>query len=285
MTLKIKIIPRPDDEHAVRYAQDLGRKLQRDGHVVWFEDGNNLNASLNLSPRTDSDADIAVVIGGDGSVLHAVQTMHPQIPLVGINFGRVGFLADLESDEAYAFISQLKPETIETESRMRVQIAVDDKIYNCALNEAVIVTERPAKMLQFSVIVDGIPVETFRSDGLIISTPTGSTAYALAAGGPILPPEIRNILLMPVAPHLSIDRAVVLSEGASVFIRVKTKHEAVVSVDGQKPVHLSSGDGVKIIAHEKSLTMVRFEDPGYFYRNLTVHMEHNPLFGKRINGK
>ena len=161
MKMNIKIIPRPDDGHAVRYARELGTKLLDDGHSIWFEEGNHLNESFRLSPLGDADADMAVVVGGDGSVLHAVQSMNPQIPLVGINFGRVGFLADLESDEAYSFISRLEPDTIETESRMRIQIVVDQQVYNCALNEAVIVTERPAKMLNFSVIVDGIPVETW----------------------------------------------------------------------------------------------------------------------------
>ena len=100
--------------------------------------------------------------------------------------------------------------------------------------------------IEVEALLNGSFITGYIADGLIAATPTGSTAYALAAGGPILPPEIRNILLMPVAPHLSIDRAVVLSEGASVFIRVgQTKHEAVVSVDGADPVHLASGDGVQ----------------------------------------
>jgi NAD+ kinase len=153
------------------------------------------------------------------------------------------------------------------------------------INDVVVARGQYVRPIEVEAFLDGSFITGYVADGLIAATPTGSTAYALAAGGPILPPEIRNILLMPVAPHLSIDRAVVLSEGASVFIRVKTKHEAVVSVDGKEPVHLSSGDGVRIIAHEKSLKMVRFEDPGYFYRHLTMHMEQNPLFGKRINGQ
>lgn len=247
MKMHIKIIPRPDDAHAVSYAEELGRKLQRDGHVVWFEDGNRLNESLDRSPRADADADIAVVIGGDGSVLHAVQTMHPQIPLVGINFGRVGFLADLESDEAYAFISGLKPDTIETESRMRVQIAVDEQIYNCALNEAVIVTERPAKMLQFSVIVDGIPVETFRSDGLIISTPTGSTAYAMSAGGPIVDPKVKGFLLVPLAPFMLSSRPHLISSERALSIQLDSDKPASLVIDGQFVGEL----------HNKSLITVR----------------------------
>lgn len=253
--MKLKIIPRPDDVRAVDYARELGIKLLGDGHTIWFEQGNSLNESFHITPQNDSDADIAVVIGGDGSVLHAVQSMKPQVPLVGINFGRVGFLADLESDEAYSFISQLKPDTIETESRMRIQISVDGKIYNCALNEAVIVTERPAKMLQFSVIVDGIPVEEFRSDGLIISTPTGSTAYAMSAGGPIVDPKINGFLLVPLAPFMLSSRPHLISSGRNLSIQLDSDKPASLVIDGQYAGEL----------HEKSLiTVTESSEPALF---------------------
>ncbi|WFN35198.1 NAD(+)/NADH kinase [Methanogenium sp. S4BF] len=231
--MKIKIIPRPDDVRAVRYARELGVKFLNDGQTIWFEQGNPLNESFHLSPLTDADADIAVVIGGDGSVLHAVQSMKPQVPLVGINFGRVGFLADLESDEAYAFIAQLHPETMETEARMRVEISVDGKICGCALNEAVIVTERPAKMLQFSIIVDGIPVEEFRSDGLIISTPTGSTAYAMSAGGPIVDPKVKGFLLVPLAPFMLSSRPHLISSERNLAVQLDSDKPASLVIDGQ----------------------------------------------------
>ncbi|WAI01053.1 NAD(+)/NADH kinase [Methanogenium organophilum] len=231
--MKIKIIPRPDDMRAVEYARELGMKLLDDGHAVWFEEGSTLNEPACIFPLTDAEADIAVVIGGDGSVLHAVQSMKPQIPLVGINFGRVGFLADLESDEAYSFISQLKPDTIETESRMRIQIVVDQQVYNCALNEAVIVTERPAKMLQFSVIVDGIHVETFRSDGLILSTPTGSTAYAMSAGGPIVDPKVKGFLLVPLAPFMLSSRPHLISSERNLSVQLDSYKPANLVIDGK----------------------------------------------------
>ena len=257
--MKIKIIPRPDVIHAVEYARELGIQLLGDGHTIWFEEGNSLNESFHISPLSDSDADIAVVIGGDGSVLHAVQSMKPQVPLVGINFGRVGFLADLESDEAYPFISQLKPDSVETELRMRVEISVDGKKFGCALNEAVIVTERPAKMLQFSVIVDGIPVEVFRSDGLIISTPTGSTAYAMSAGGPIVDPKINGFLLVPLAPFMLSSRPHLISSGRNLSIQLDSDKPASLVIDGQYAGEL----------HEKSLiTVTESPEPASF---INVH--------------
>jgi NAD+ kinase len=153
------------------------------------------------------------------------------------------------------------------------------------INDVVVARGKHVRPIDVEADLDGARIARYNADGLIAATATGSTAYALAAGGPILPPELRNILLMPVAPHLSVDRAVVLSEGASICITVRTEHEAVVSVDGQDPLQMVSGDCVQVTANEKSLHMIRFQDPGYFYRNLTAYMEHNPLFSIKSNDK
>jgi NAD+ kinase len=127
------------------------------------------------------------------------------------------------------------------------------------------------KSIHLTASVDGRLLTSYVCDGLIASTATGSTAYALAAGGPILPPDLRNILLVPIAPHLSVDRAVVLSEGSSVSILVKSEN-TVISVDGQAPMPLAEDDRVDIKAGEYTAQFVRFGNPGYFYRNLNEHM-------------
>jgi NAD+ kinase len=147
------------------------------------------------------------------------------------------------------------------------------------LNEVVVSRGYFIRPVHLIAEVDGRYLTTFVADALIASTPTGSTAYALAAGGPILPPELRNILIVPVAPHLSVERAIVLAEGSSVTISVQTDHEAVLSVDGQAPVAMNSGDQVVAFAGKHTVKFVRFQDPGYFYRNLTIHMNQNPTTG------
>jgi NAD+ kinase len=114
------------------------------------------------------------------------------------------------------------------------------------------------------------------ADGLIAPTAPGSTAYALAAGGLSLPPELRSILIVPVAPHLSVDRAIVLAEGSSVTITVYTTHQAVISPDGQAPLPMEDGDRVEVAASPLTACFLRFQDPAYFYRNLTSHMNRNP---------
>ena len=132
---------------------------------------------------------------------------------------------------------------------------------------------RPVRL---SASVDDRHLTSYVADGLIASTATGSTAYALAAGGPILPPELRNILLVPIAPHLSVDRAVVLAEGSTVSIQINSEN-AVVSIDGQASITLMEDDSITLRAADVTTKFVRFGDPGYFYRNLTAHMNENSL--------
>jgi NAD+ kinase len=145
-----------------------------------------------------------------------------------------------------------------------------------ALNEVVVGRGPNLRPIRLSASVDGRHLTSYVADGLIASTATGSTAYALAAGGPILPPELRNILLVPIAPHLSVDRAVVLAEGSTVSMHVNGEN-AVLSIDGQSSIALMEEDHVVVRAAEVTAQFVRFGDPGYFYRNLTAHMNENSL--------
>jgi len=134
--------------------------------------------------------------------------------------------------------------------------------------------------IEVKASLDGYELASYVADGVIASTATGSTAYALAVGGPIMPPELRNILIVAIAPHLSVDRSIILAEGARVTLLVNSSHEAVLSADGQPPVILKDGDEVDVLASEYSVNFVRFQDQGYFYRNLHKYMEQNPITGK-----
>jgi NAD+ kinase len=147
------------------------------------------------------------------------------------------------------------------------------------LNEVVVSRGQFIRPVHLTVLVDGRHLTTYVADALIAATPTGSTAYALAAGGPILPPELRNILLVPVAPHLSLDRAIVLAEGSTINITIQADHQAVFSVDGQVPIGMSDDDRVDVSVGKSTVQFIRFQDPGYFYRNLTQHMSKNPTAG------
>ena len=144
------------------------------------------------------------------------------------------------------------------------------------LNDVVVCRGKYVRPIHIKAMVDGYDLTNYVADGLIAATPTGSTAYAMAAGGPILPPELRNILIVPVAPHLSVDHAIILSEGATVRIMVYSSHDAVMSVDGHFPVEMLNNDYVEVRAADNVVSYVRLQDPGYFYRNLMRYMEQNP---------
>jgi len=147
------------------------------------------------------------------------------------------------------------------------------------LNEVVVCRGQFVRPIRVRASVDGYQLAAYVADGLIAATPTGSTAYALAAGGPIMPPELRNILIIPIAPHLSVDRGIILPEGAKVTITALTNHEAVLSVDGQSPVTVLDGDEIEVEASSHAASFIRFQDPSYFYSNLTHYMEQNPVTG------
>ena len=225
--------------------------------------------------------DMLVAVGGDGSVLRAGHLCAPSgVPILGVNLGRLGFLIQVDRKEWREYFEKLFNGEAWIENRMMLHAAhirAGEQLggWN-ALNEVVVARGQNLRPVRLTASVDGRQLTSYVADGLIASTATGSTAYALAAGGPILPPELRNILLVPIAPHLSVDRAVVLSEGSSVSILVRSEN-AVISVDGQSPIPLMEDDRMDVRAAEVTAQFVRFGDPGYFYRNLTAHMNENSL--------
>jgi NAD+ kinase len=192
----------------------------------------------------------------------------------------LGFLIQVEHKDSRKSLLQLLNGKAWIENRMMLRVehirAGESKSVSHALNEVAVSRGQVLRPVRLSVDVDGRLLTTYVADGLIAATPTGSTAYALAAGGPILPPELRNILIVPIAPHLSVDRAVVLSEGSSVSILIKSDN-TVLSVDGQEAIVLAEDDHVDVRADESTAQFVRFGNPGYFYRNLTAHMNQNSI--------
>lgn len=227
---------------------------------------------------------MAIVLGGDGTLLRVSQLCADSHTMIwGINFGRFGFLMETQRDKWEEYIPRLMNGDYRIEKRMMLVAEHwrgDQKLGGWdVINEVVVCRGQQVKPLHLSAMVDGVYLTTYVADGLIASTPTGSTAYALAAGGPIMPPELRNILLVPVAPHLSVDRAVILSEGARVSISARSDHQVVLSVDGHNPIDLLNDDRVDVYAGDHSLQFIRFFDAGYFYRSLMSHMEQNPATG------
>ena len=225
--------------------------------------------------------DLLIMAGGDGSVLRAGHLCAAsKVPILGVNLGKLGFLIQVEKEEWREYFDKLLNGEAWIENRMMLHaehIRSGEVLGSWdALNEVVVGRGQILRPIRMSASVDGRHLTSYVADGLIAATATGSTAYALAAGGPILPPELRNILLVPIAPHLSVDRAVVLAEGSMVSMQINGEN-AVLSIDGQASIVLSEDDHVDVRAAEVTVQFVRFGDPGYFYRNLTAHMNENSL--------
>jgi NAD+ kinase len=282
----------PPDRIAVAYHPNLPKAEVVAGEVCKFLKQSAITTSV-CSSLYDTGLrdqlgqggyDLLIALGGDGTMLRAGRLCAPlNVPVLGINAGNFGFLTELQCDNWVDSLSLLLKGNFRIEHRMMLR-AEHWRKDQCldgwdVLNEVVVARGKYIRPVLLRASVDGYRLASYMADGLIASTPTGSTAYALAVGGPILPPELRNILIIPVAPHLSIDRAVILPEGVRVTIEVVTSHEAVLSVDGHPPVLMKDGDAVAAFTGEHTVSYVRFQDPSYFYRNLTSYMERNPTTG------
>ncbi|MGE5224982.1 MAG: NAD(+)/NADH kinase [Omnitrophica WOR_2 bacterium] len=277
----IAVLTHPQIETASQEAGKIAEFLNHNG--VRAESGGLYDETLR-SRVLAREFDLIIALGGDGTMLRAGHLGGPvDVPILGVNLGHFGFLMEVRENQWQKFLPQLLSGDYWLENRMTLcaeQWRKDQKLGAWqVLNEVVVSRGQIVRPVHLITSVDGRFLTTYVADALIASTPTGSTAYALAAGGPILPPELRNILIIPVAPHLSIDRAIVLAEGSTVSITVQMNHQAVLSVDGQAPVSLNNDDRVDAHAGEHSIQFVRFQDPGYFYRNLTPHMNQNPSAG------
>ncbi len=231
--------------------------------------------------------DLLIALGGDGTLLKAGNLGAPLgLPILGVNLGHFGFLTEIQRGEWREMLGLLLEGRYRLEERMMLRAEHQRGSETLGawhvINEVVVCRGQIVRPIQLEVQVDGFLLARYVADGVIASTPTGSTAYALAAGGPILPPELRNILIIPVAPHLSMDRAIILSEGSGVSITVHSNHEAVMSVDGHMPIPVLEGDLVRVMVNELTVHFVRFQDPGYFYRNITAYMEQSPITGNRL---
>ena len=236
------------------------------------------------------NCDMVIALGGDGTILRAGHQCAPlELPLLGIHAGRFGFLVELDESDWREKLKLLASGAYRLEKRMMLQVEFfkSGTPSGCwdVINELVVCRGQHVRPIEVRVDLNEGYLTSYMADGLIVSTATGSTAYALAAGGPILPPELRNILLVPIAPHLSLDRAVVLAEGASVCIQVHSNHETVISVDGQDSVMLHNADLLRVTSNPNSLKMVRFSEPNYFYRRISTYMENNPITKLNNNGQ
>ena len=277
-TLKrLGVLAHPVRPHTAPVAEHIAATLRAHGLDVWlFAEWDEEDVLPQLT-----ETDMVIAIGGDGAMLRAGRVCaQNSVPVLGVNMGHLGFLTEVQDlNEWTDTLAAVLAGSYWIEQRMMIRATAwrdDTQMFAAdALNDVVISRGTVMGIIQVDTYVDGDWTTTYNADALVISTATGSTAYALASGGPILPPELRNILIVPVAPHLSLDRPIVLPEGATVEVVVAedVRTQTIVAADGVTLGDLRPNDRVRVQASERISRFVRLRERNYFYRSLLDRLE------------
>lgn len=269
----VAIIGKHGDSGAGSALLELKNFLEHRGHRLVFESGTALelgrgNVEAMTPEEIGRNADVAIVIGGDGTMLGIARQLAPfNVPLIGVNQGRLGFMTDIAFERMLPVLSDMLDGKLVSESRSLLEGVVlrDGKeiVHAVAFNDVVVSRGTGAGMVELRVEVDGHFMYNQRSDGLIISTPTGSTAYALSAGGPILHPGLGGTVLVPIAPHSLSNRPIVLSDACEIVIELVSGRDCTVNFDMQSLASVHQRDRVIV---RRSRHVVHFLHPeGWSY--------------------
>jgi len=265
MTGTVALVVHHERLAAADLAKEAVAWLEQAGHKVVMPDIDaevagltHLAAGPTLIGRP---LDLAISLGGDGTMLRTVdQVAAAGVPVLGVNVGLLGYLTEVEPEHLSTALARFFSGDYRLESRMMLAVRVESVIGGTfrALNEAVIEKREAGHTVRLAVAIEGVHFHTYAADGLIVATPTGSTAYSLSAHGPIMSPTHHALLLTPVAAHTLFDRSLVLNPAEEVCIEVLGFREAQLSMDGRPAVTLSPGDRVHCVAADESARLVRF---------------------------
>ncbi|MCC7365442.1 MAG: NAD(+)/NADH kinase [Dehalococcoidia bacterium] len=273
MLKRVAILHHPHSEGAAAFARQLEREFTRRDVQVGVSD-----VWADGVPALIPGSGLVICIGGDGTVLRAARVSCPDSPpLMGINMGRLGFLTDMSPRDFFNHFERVLAGDWRVEERIMVRADVFDgpesPMEYHGLNDIVISRQSPGRPIYVDVRVDHALVAVYRCDGIIVSTPTGSTGYSLSAGGPILSPTEHHLVVTPVSAHLALGRSLVLEQSSEVELRVTSDHGAILSVDGQEDVPVGSGTLVRVRVSEHVTRFARFRDPASFYAELAERLE------------
>lgn len=273
----IGVLAHPHRPRTHPVAQQIADSLiARDIHAHVFTDW-----SADDIREVIRDCQMVIAIGGDGAMLRAARVCAPyEVPVLGINMGQLGFLTEIrEPEEWSSAIERVLTGSYRVEERMMLTVTIvrdGQPLYTEeALNDVVISGDVVGRMIALDAFIDEDWTTTYYGDAVVIATATGSTAYALACGGPILPPELKNILIVPAAPHLSLDRPIVLAEGSTVEVRAASTNRTrlMLVTDGIPLYELKSEDRILVRASDHITRFIRLRGPNYFYRSLLDRLE------------
>lgn len=273
---KIGITGKPDSKAAAETIGQLCKQLVNSGKQVYIPKRNNSvmgidNVEVIAFAELGQRCDLVIVVGGDGSMLKtARELIDSQIPLLGINRGHLGFLTDIRPSELETRIPPILDGnyTLETRFLLNAEVYREDKVIasSCAVNDVVLYPGKIARMIDFELYMDKQFVYSQRSDGLIVSTPTGSTAYALSGGGPIMAPECDSIVLVPMCPHTLTSRPITVNRQRVIDLIISESNplSPQLSCDGQVIISLMPGDRIRIKQYPIEMHLVHPLDYDYF---------------------
>ena len=267
---KVGVLYHPMIEAAFIKAKQLQDFLVANGVSVWLcsaWEREKAKAQLN-------DTDLILSVGGDGTILRSAQAVVPEMtPITGINLGNLGFMTELSADETLEKLPALLAGEgwIDERTMLEAELAATDqeppRIFH-ALNDVVVARGAIARLVRIEASIDGQYLATYKADGVIVATATGSTGYSLAAGGPILYPQSKDFLLISITPHLSSAYALVLPSKTVVQLRVMVTHEATLSIDGHINLPLSDGAMITVKHSPNTVRFLRIHPQNTFYRSL-----------------
>jgi NAD+ kinase len=262
---KIGILYHPMVEETRAKALEIQEFLHSRGVACWacssWEAG---EAKKNLD-----GTDLIISVGGDGTMLRSAQVAVGEgIPITGVNYGRLGFMTEFNAEEVMDRLPGLLAGEGWIEERALLEAEpAGAGVFN-ALNDVVVTRGETVRVIHVEALIDGVHMATYKADGVILATATGSTGYALSAGGAILYPRCQDFLLAPIVPHLSMPYATLLPQSAEVTLRVSTVHRAILSIDGHINMALNHGDTVKVRKSNLKARFLRTREITYFHHNL-----------------
>lgn len=268
------LVVHEERDAALAIAGDIARWLVDREHEVRLPMGDARRLGLGDHGIPDDDfgpgLDVAVSFGGDGTMLRTIDMVGGDgVPVIGVNVGQLGYLTEVDPDGARMAVKRFLSGAYEIEERMMLSVDIDGDTGTTepreviALNEAVIEKTPSGHTVRLAVSVDGEYFTTYACDGLIVATPTGSTAYSFSARGPIVSPRHRCLVVTPVSPHMLFDRSMVLDPGATLRIEVVGHREATISVDGRNLVTLAPGHAMNCTASMRNARLVSFGDSDF----------------------
>lgn len=267
MAIKIGFVSRHDEKSA-QLVKMLVDRLESKAELFLEPEVSHMldMAGTSIEDMEEKQVDFIVSIGGDGTILRAIHKMKNPLPVLGINMGTLGFLVDVEPKDAVVTVEKLT-DGFAVDERSRLQVLLDEKSLPPAVNEIALITASPAKMIEYEIIVDGSLMEDFRADGVIIATSTGSTAYAMSAGGPIVDPRVDAIVMVPMAPFKLSSRPWVIPGESIIEVKLKLPEKyALVVVDGQNMATISTNDSIVISKADTPARFVKVGNEGFFQK-------------------